>query len=95
MVLEWAFRDGFYWDLVSNLTRNSTDPKRLAYVRLALKDIYESVTQEYRVNKLYEPFYIIIDLNEEQKAKLGKSQRNFMLFSSFVKGTFNQKQANA
>lgn len=40
MVLSWAFKDSFYWELVSKLTHSTTDPKRLAYTRLALKDIY-------------------------------------------------------
>lgn len=43
MVFNWAFKNGFYWDLVTTLAKNSTDPKRLAYVRLPLKDIYESI----------------------------------------------------
>lgn len=45
MVFDWLFRDSFLWELVSTLTRNTTDPKRLAYVRLALKDFYESIAE--------------------------------------------------
>lgn len=45
MVLEWVFKDCFFWNLVNTLTKNTTDPKRLAYIRLALKDIYESIAE--------------------------------------------------
>lgn len=95
MVFDWVVRDSFFWELVSTLTRNTTDPKKLAFIRLALKDIYESIAEQYRIDKIYDKFFIIIDLNEEEKAKLEKSTSNFMLFSSFVKGMFDQKEANA
>jgi hypothetical protein len=70
MVLEWAFKDSFYWDLVNTMTRNTTDPKRLAYVRLPLKDIYESIAEQFRSNKSYDSFNIIVNLTPEEEAKL-------------------------
>ena len=72
VVLEWAFRDSFYWDLLYGLTRNTTDPKRLAYLRLPVKDLYECISEEYRAKKLYEPFYILTEINEAERIKLGQ-----------------------
>ena len=43
MVLDWAFKNNFYWDMVTGLTRNTTDPKRLAYLRLGVKDMFEAI----------------------------------------------------
>jgi len=60
MILNWAFKDCFYWELLSGLTRNTTDPKRLSYLRLLIKDLYESIKEEYRANKLFEVFYVVI-----------------------------------
>ena len=51
MVLDWVFKNNFYFEMVNQLTRNSTDPKRIAYVRLGIKDIYESIQAEYRATK--------------------------------------------
>jgi hypothetical protein len=65
MVISWVFKNNFYWDLVSQLTRNSTDPKRISYLRLALKDVYEAVVAEYRKDKLLDDFYIVCDVTEE------------------------------
>ena len=48
LVLDWAFKSSFYWDLVIEITRNTTDPKKLAYVRLALKDLFEAIQSDYR-----------------------------------------------
>jgi hypothetical protein len=45
MVIDWTFKNNFYWQLVDGLARNTTDPKRLAYLRLALKDIHESIKE--------------------------------------------------
>lgn len=47
-MLDWAFKSSFYWDLVIEITRNTTDPKKLAYVRLALKDLFEAIQSDYR-----------------------------------------------
>ena len=60
MVLDWTFRNNFYWDIVSQLTRNTNDPKRLAYIRLAIKDIYESVLSDYKKNKPSNEFTLIV-----------------------------------
>ena len=62
MVLNWAFKNNFYWEMVNSITRNTSDPKRLAYLRLGIKDIYEAVAAEYRANKLYDMFYVVIEL---------------------------------
>lgn len=43
MVLSWVFANNFYWDLVNQLTRNTNDPKRLAYLRLPIKDMHEAI----------------------------------------------------
>jgi len=92
MVLDWAFKNNFYWDMVHNISRNTSDPKRLAYLRLGIKDIYEAVAAEYRANKLYDIFYVVLELTEEERGKLEKSVNNFLLFTSFVKGTFVEKE---
>lgn len=45
---DWIFRDSFYWDLVENLTKITTDPRKLAYLRLPVKDMYETILTGYR-----------------------------------------------
>lgn len=50
--------------MVNQISRNTNDPKRLAYLRLGIKDIYETIAAEYRANKLYDMFYIVIELTE-------------------------------
>jgi hypothetical protein len=64
-VLSWAFKNSFFWELVCEITRNSTDPKRLAYVRFALKDLFESIQNDYREKKKYQTIFIIMELTEE------------------------------
>jgi hypothetical protein len=95
LVLEWAFKSGFYWQLASEITRNTTDPKRLAYIRLALKDLFESIKAEFARKKHYEDIHIVIDVTEEEKAKLETAKGHFILFTSFMKGYTNEKEANA
>lgn len=93
MVKEWMLKNNFYWELASVLPKTTTDPKRLAYVRLALKDIFEAIRHQYkRVNR---ELYIVAEVSEEEKAKLEKAQNKFILFSGFVKGYFNEKDARA
>lgn len=52
MILSWVFKDNFYWQLVQQITRNTNDPKRLAYLRLPIKDIHEAILAQYRSDKL-------------------------------------------
>lgn len=88
MVLDWAFKTSFYWDLVNEITRNTTDPKKIAYMRLALKDLFEAIQSDYkqRWSKKYPWLYIVMDITEEELAKLANSQGKNLLFTSFVKG---------
>lgn len=53
MVLSWGFKNGFFWQMVSELTRNTTDPKRIAYIRLVLKDLFETIADEFKTKKSY------------------------------------------
>jgi hypothetical protein len=52
MVLDWVFKDNFYWNIVQQITRNTNDPKRLAYLRLPIKDIHEAIVTQYRIDQL-------------------------------------------
>jgi hypothetical protein len=67
MVLHWAFKEeGFFWRIIDNVTRNTTDPKRMAYVRLALKDLHETITLFYKTIPHYrEAIYVVVDITEE------------------------------
>ena len=46
--LDWVFKDSFYWDLIHNLPKVTTDPRKLAYLRLPVKDVYETILTGYR-----------------------------------------------
>lgn len=81
--------------MVSELTRNTTDPKRLAYIRLALKDLFETISTEFKGKKMYEEVHIVVDVTEEEKQRLEKGKGHFILFTSFIKGYINEKEANA
>ena len=95
MVLSWAFRDNFYWQLVQQITRNTNDPKRLAYLRLPIKDIHEAIQAQYRTDKLNNEFYLVLEMTEEERHKLLNSVKNYLVFTSFVKGFSNSKEAMA
>lgn len=98
MALGWAFREGFFWKMVDQVARNTTDPKRMAYVRLALRDLHEAVTLEWRRTPYSKKeVYIVVDITEEERRKLAKAEGRFLLFTSFVKGytAASEKEANA
>ncbi len=63
--LDWVFRDCFYWNLVENMPKVTTDPRKLAYLRLPVKDIYETVLSSYQVNtKRPKALFIVVELSE-------------------------------
>lgn len=73
MVKEWLFQNSFYWELACSISRSTSDPKRLAYVRLPLKDIYETIFEEFKSTVDYNDVHVVVDVTEEEKAKLEKS----------------------
>ena len=95
MVLSWVFKDNFYWQLVQQITRNTNDPKRLAYLRLPLKDIHEAIQAQYRSKKLNNEFYLVVEMTEEERHKLLNSTQKYLVFTSFVKGLTIDKEAVA
>jgi hypothetical protein len=64
MVLEWLVKDNFYWQLVHTLTRTTSDPKRLAYIRLGLKDIYETIFTVFKKQLYFKEMYVVVDVTE-------------------------------
>jgi hypothetical protein len=64
MVLEWLIKDNFYWQLVHTLTRTTSDPKRLAYIRLGLKDIYETIFTLFKKQLYFKEMYVVVDITE-------------------------------
>jgi hypothetical protein len=62
MVASWLQKDNFYWQLVYTLTRTTSDPKRLAYTRLALKDIYETIFTLFKKQTYFQIMYVVVDL---------------------------------
>jgi hypothetical protein len=63
--LDWVFRDSFYWDLVETMPKVTTDPRKLAYLRLPVKDIYETVLTNYHGNtKRPKALFIVVELSE-------------------------------
>jgi hypothetical protein len=51
-IKDWIFRNSFYWELVDRLPKVSSDPKRLAYLRIQFKDIYEAILEAYNEMKI-------------------------------------------
>lgn len=41
--LRWAFEDSFYWQMIERLPKATTDPKRMAYLRLPFSDLYQAI----------------------------------------------------
>ena len=46
--LKWAFRDAFFWKMIELLPKLTTDPKKLAYLRLPFRDLYKAVTRSFK-----------------------------------------------
>lgn len=53
MVFDWVFKDSFYWKMVDTIARNTNDPKQIAYIRLALKDMHEAVLYQWKEKAYY------------------------------------------
>jgi hypothetical protein len=49
-----------------DLPKVTTDPRKIAYLRLPVKDIYESILAGYKEKKKRpENLYIVVELNED------------------------------
>lgn len=71
---EWAFKDSFYWSLVENLPKVTTDPRKLAYLRLPVKDIFDTILNGYRSKKKRpDNLYVVVELNEDERQKLSEN----------------------
>lgn len=64
MVSKWLFRDSFFWDIISNFPKFTNDPKKLAYLRLPIKDVYDLIKDCFKEKKVYKEMHLVIELNE-------------------------------
>ena len=69
--IQWAMApgsDNFFWKLLQIFPKTTLDPKKLGYLRLAFKDLYLSVYQNYKnenIKKLkQQTYFLLIDLTE-------------------------------
>ena len=53
--------NNFYFDSVESLPKITTDPKKLAYLRLPFKDIYEAILKKFKSQpKNYHEVYLVL-----------------------------------
>ena len=41
--LQWSFDESFYWHLIEALPKATTDPKKIAYLRLPFIDLFQAI----------------------------------------------------
>lgn len=61
--LNWAFDDSFYWNTVEKLPKATTDPKKLAYLRLPFSDLYQAIFEK-KEEKYPEELYLVAKLSQ-------------------------------
>ena len=44
--IKWAFDDNFYWKLIEKLPQATTDPKKLAYLRLPFLELSQAIFEK-------------------------------------------------
>jgi hypothetical protein len=86
--LQWAFEDNFYFKLAENLPKATTNPKKLAYLRLPFSDLWQSIYQKHKEIQKVPEIYIVAQLNQREVATLEAEGilDNFIIFTSFFKG---------
>lgn len=88
-------KDSFFWQIIEFLPKVTTDPKRLAYLRLPFRDLYRAIRNKYtKLEKRPKKLFVVSLLSKEEEEKLKNNQDNFIIFTSFVKGFTNEKEAN-
>jgi hypothetical protein len=64
-VLQWAFRKSFFWDMLDTIPKSTTDPKRLAYLRMPFRDLYRAIRSQYaKLEKRPLKLYIVSNINK-------------------------------
>ena len=46
------------------------------------------------MSKMPSKLYIVVELNDEERTKLGENKDNYMVFTTFVKGYTSEGKAN-
>ena len=69
--IEWAFSESFYFKLVENLPKATTDPKKLAYLRLPFSDLWLAIYNKHKeLQKGPNELFIVTQLNPKEIATL-------------------------
>ena len=87
--LQWAFDDNFYFKLAENLPKATTDPKKLAYLRLPFSDLWQAIYHKHKdIQKAPDSLYIVTQLSPKEVEMLENNAilDNFIIFTSFIKG---------
>lgn len=94
-IIDWAMRDWFCWKLIEAIPKSTTDPRRLAYIRLPFGDLFVAIEQSYRqMVSLPQTLWIVVSLSVQEREKLRSvDPGTFFLFTSFIRGFTRENEA--
>jgi len=66
-ILKWVFKKSFFWDLIDHTLKTTMNPKRIAYLRLPLRHLYNAIFCRSKQKKVIpKTMYIVTELNNRE-----------------------------
>jgi hypothetical protein len=70
---------------VNTLLKSTSNPRRLAYLRYLISDLFAGIRDYYREAKLQKATYhAVISLNEEERRRLREDTNKYIMFTHFL-----------
>jgi hypothetical protein len=75
----------FILDEVNTLLKSSSNPRKLAYLRYVISDLFTATRDSYRDSKLKEgTFQAVVNLNEKERSRIHDYINKYVMFTHFL-----------
>lgn len=75
----------FILEEVNTLLRSTSNPRKLAYLRYLISDLFAAIRDYYREAKIQKAtYYTLVSLNEEERRRLREDTNKYLMFTHFL-----------
>lgn len=75
----------FILEEVNTLLRSTSNPRKLAYLRYLISDLFATIRDYYRDAKIQKAiYYAVVSLNEEERRRLREDTNKYIMFTHFL-----------
>lgn len=87
---------GYLMNEVNRLLKSTSNPRKLAYLRFIISDLFAAISDTYKESKLKErSFQAVVELSEDERRRVKEHTNRFVMLTYFLDATAIEASSDA